>query len=137
MEEIKQLVKDVIIHDLESCIDDHFEDSVDTEETTKNAFDKRRNVNELLKTLDTIITHEKELELKERELAIREKELKMGILPEINKLADTASSTATDIYRTRTGIQLTATAMDFEKGGNMFASQVSKTIPSLITKMIR
>ena len=137
MEEIKQLIKDVVIHDLESCIDDHFEDSVDTEETTKNAFDKRRHVNELLKTLDTIVTHEKELELRARELDIREKELKMGIIPEINKLADTASSTATDIYRTRTGIQLTATAMDFEKGGNMFASQVSKTIPSLITKMIR
>jgi predicted transcriptional regulator len=137
MEEIVQLLKDVIIHDLDSCIDDHLQDSVETEETNKNAFEKRRHVNELLKTLDSIATHQRELELKERELQIRSNEMKLGIGSEINKLASTAANTATDVYRTKTGIQLTATAMDFEKGGNMFASQVSRTIPAMITKMVK
>ncbi len=137
MEEIKQLLKDVIIHDLESCIDDHLQDSVETEETDKNAFEKRKHVNELLKTLDAITTHEKELELKERELDIRANELKLGIGSEANKLISTAANTASDVYQTKTGIKLAATAMDFEKGGNMFASQVSRTIPNLITKMVK
>ena len=137
MEEIKQLLKDVIIHDLESCIDDHFMDSVDTEPTTKDAFEKRRNVNELLKTLDMISTHERELDLKERELKVRENELKLGIGSEINRFAGNAANAATDVYRTNTAVKLTATAMDFEKGGNMFASQVSRTIPGLISKMVK
>lgn len=144
MEEIVQLLKDVIIHDLDSCVDDHLQDSVETEETNKNAWEKRRHVNELLKTLDSITTHQKELELKEKELELKSKEIqirsnemKLGIGSEINKLASTAANTATDVYRTKTGIQLTATAMDFEKGGNMFASQVSRTIPAMITKMVK
>lgn len=137
MEEIKQLLKDVIIHDLESCIDDHLQDSIDTEETTKSAFDKRKNVNELLKTLDSIVTHEREAELKSRELEIRANEIKLGVGTEINRLASTAASAGTEIYKTRTGVGLAATAMDFEKGGNMFASQVSRQIPNIISKMVR
>ena len=138
MDEIKQLLKDVIIHDLESCIDDHFQDSVESEDpTTKNAFDKRKNVNELLKTLDAIVTHERDAELKARELDIRANELKLGVGTEINRLASTAADTATEVYKTKTGVGLAATAMDFERGGNMFASQVSRQIPNLISKMVR
>ena len=137
MEEIVQLLKDVIIHDLESCIDDHLQDSIDTDETSKNAFDKRRNVNELLKTLDSIVTHEREAELKSRELDIRANEIKLGVGTEINRLASTAASAGTEVYKTRTGVGLAATAMDFERGGNMFASQVSRQIPNIISKMVR
>lgn len=132
MDEIKKLLEDVIKHDLESCLND----SLNPDES-KEAFQKRQHVNELIKTYNELIAHEDEVEFKEKELDARTNELKLGVGAEVNKLITSGASTVADIHKTNSGIKLAATAMDFEKGGNMFASQVSRSIPGLITKMVR
>ena len=133
MEDIKKLLEDVIKHDLKLCLDD----DLVAGEGSKEEFQKRQYVNELIKTYSEIVAHEDEMKFKERELKARENELKLGVGAEVNKLITSGASTVADIHKTNTGIKLAATAMDFEKGGNMFASQVSRSIPGLITKMVR
>ena len=132
MDEIKKLLEDVIKHDLKSCLNDNL-----NPDESKEAFQKRQHVNELIKTYNEMIVHEDEVEFKEKELDARANELKLGVGAEVNKLITSGASTVADIHKTNTGIKLAATAMDFEKGGNMFASQVSRSIPGLITKMVR
>ena len=133
MEDIKKMLEDVILHDLQVCDQDELDNGNDI----KEAMQRRSTVNDLIKTYDMIVNHERELELKERELDIRVNELKLGVGSEVNKLVVSAAGTASDIHKTNSGVRLAATAMDFEKGGNMFAGQISRTIPGIISKMVR
>lgn len=105
-------------------------DESQTEETSCDP----KVLNEMVKTYGDLIIKNRANELKEEELKVRREEIRLA---EANHLIGTVSETGAKIHNTNTAVRLTNGLLEFEKDGNLLASSISRTIPGIISGMVK
>lgn len=91
-------------------------------------------LNEMVKTYGDLEIKNRANELKEEELKVRKQEL---IVAEGNKLIGKAAETGVSLHNHTMVKQLTSSCQQFEKEGNVWASSISRTIPGIVTGLIK